>query len=98
MQVYDSVDEYIEAFSDLLETADFYETESARTTDRFGRMAHVFSTFEGRTRPTDAEPRVRGINSIQLMHDGERWWLVNIIWEGERPERPLPKKYLKTEE
>jgi hypothetical protein len=36
-----------------------------------------------------------GINSIQLIFDGNRWWIVNIYWTGETKENPIPKKYLK---
>jgi hypothetical protein len=36
----------------------------------------------------------RGINSFQLMFDGERWWVVSIMWEAEAPNRPIPEKYL----
>jgi len=39
---------------------------------------------------------MRGINSIQLMHDGRRWWVVSIFWEPESPPTPIPEKYLKS--
>ncbi|HEX8338140.1 MAG TPA: hypothetical protein VF621_15590 [Pyrinomonadaceae bacterium] len=41
-----------------------------------------------------AEPR--GINSIQLMHDGRRWRLLSIFWEAETPGTPIPEKYLES--
>jgi len=34
------------------------------------------------------------VNSIQLMNDGERWWVVSIYWLGETERMPLPKNYL----
>lgn len=36
----------------------------------------------------------RGINSIQLMKDGNRWWVVTIFWDSERPGNEIPAKYL----
>ena len=36
---------------------------------------------------------MRGINSIQLIFDGRRWWIVTIYWEHESPEHPIPAKY-----
>jgi len=36
-----------------------------------------------------------GCNSIQLMNDGARWWIVSIYWTGETPANLIPKKYLK---
>jgi hypothetical protein len=37
---------------------------------------------------------MRGINSIQLWNDGKRWWIVNIFWQSETPDNPIPEKYL----
>jgi len=37
---------------------------------------------------------MRGINSIQLLNDGERWWIINIYWAQESQEHLIPKKYL----
>ena len=90
-----TVDEYIERASGLFEKAGFYETEAARVTEQFGQIAHVFSTYESRHAPGDAKPFQRGINSIQLMNDGTRWWVVTIFWQGEDEKNPLPEKYLK---
>ena len=58
-------------------------------------MAHVFSTYEAYKSASDQKPFMRGINSIQLIFDGNRWWIVNIYWTGETKENPIPKKYLK---
>jgi hypothetical protein len=72
----------------------FYEKEIARRTEQFGRIAHVWSTYESRHSPDDPEPFMRGINSIQLFYDGGRWWIVSIYWQQESPECPIPGKYL----
>ena len=71
----------------------FYETEVHRVTERFGPIAHVWSTYEGRRTP--AGPAfLRGINSIELFWDGKRWWISNAIWTDETKENPVPKEYL----
>jgi hypothetical protein len=72
----------------------FYETEIARRTEQFGGIAHAWSTYESRHAPEDPEPFMRGINSIQLFHDGARWWIVNIFWQHETADHPLPDRYL----
>lgn len=90
-----TVDEYIKHASGFFEKEGFYERESARQTEQFGQIAHVFSTYESRHAPDDAKPFQRGINSIQLMNDGKRWWVVTIFWQGEDDKTPLPEKYLK---
>ena len=72
----------------------FFEKEIARRTEQFGHIAHVWSTYESRHSEEDPEPFMRGINSIQLFHDGTRWWIVNIYWQQESVEDPIPEKYL----
>ena len=71
----------------------FYEVEAARRVERYGSIAHAWSTYESRLDPSE-EPFMRGINSIQLIHDGTRWWIVSIFWQHESPEVPLPDAYL----
>ena len=72
----------------------FYEKEIARRTEQFGRIAHVWSTYESRHKNDDPKPFMRGINSIQLFYDGSRWWIVTIYWQHESPEHPIPEIYL----
>lgn len=90
------VEDYIRRSGPLLERNGFFEREIARTTERYGHIAHVFSTYAARQREEDAEPFMRGINSIQAMHDGTRWWIVTVYWEQERPDTPLPERYLRS--
>jgi hypothetical protein len=89
------VEEYIVRAEPLFQKEGFFEKESARKTEMFGHIAHVFSTYESRHSPDDAKPFQRGINSFQLMNDGSRWWIVTIFWQGEDEKNPIPEKYLK---
>ena len=88
------VEEYIARVQPYFEKEGFYEKEIARRTEQFGQIAHVWSTYESRHSPDDPEPFMRGINSIQLFNDGERWWIVTVYWQHESPEHPIPPKYL----
>lgn len=90
-----TVDDYATANSKFLEENGFFEKEVSRRTENFGNIAHVFSTYESRHKAEDAKPFARGINSIQLMNDGKRWWIVTVFWQGEGPDNPLPEKYLR---
>lgn len=72
----------------------FFEKEIARRTEQFGHIAHVWSTYESRHNADDPKPFMRGINSIQLFYDGTRWWILNIYWQQESPEHPIPEEYL----
>jgi hypothetical protein len=87
-----SVDEYIATSGPVLVRVGFSETEVARREERFGSVAHVWSTYAGGAE--DGSFSVRGINSIQLLHDGERWWIVSVYWQAEQPDLPLPARYL----
>ena len=91
-----TVEDYISRSAPYLESQGFFETETARKTDAFGNIAHVFSTYDSRHKADDAKPFARGINSIQLLNDGKRWWIVTVYWQGEDEKNPLPEKYLKT--
>lgn len=85
---------YIATTTPFFHDRGFFEWEVARRTDRFGNIAQVFSTYEARYDLHDPAPFKRGINSIQLFHDGQRWWIVNMLWDNEREDNPLPEKYL----
>jgi hypothetical protein len=90
-----SIEEYIERSTPLMEKGGFFEREMARRTETYGNIAHVFSTYQSFLKEGDKKPFERGINSFQLVNDGKRWWILAIMWQGETPESPLPKKYLK---
>jgi hypothetical protein len=72
----------------------FFEKEIGRRTEQFGHIAHVWSTYESRHNVDDPEPFMRGINSIQLFYDGNRWWIVTVYWQQESTAHPIPEKYL----
>jgi len=88
------VESYIARVEPLLQQG-FYETEVARHTERFGRIVHVWSTYESRHDPGEAAPFMRGINSFQLFNDGKRWWILSVYWQHENAEHPIPEKYLR---
>lgn len=86
--------EYQERSGEYFLKEGFFENTIANKIDRFGQVAQVFSTYESR-HEKGAKPFARGINSIQLLNDGKRWWVVSILWDSERPDNPIPAQYLK---
>ena len=90
-----SVESYISRVEGYFQTNGFYEVEIARRTEQFGRIAHAFSTYESRHSPDDPKPFMRGMNSIQLYHDGRRWWILTVFWQHEEFGGPIPYKYLR---
>jgi hypothetical protein len=87
-------EEYVENSGKWLVENEFHEIEISRKNDIFSSVTHVFSTYEAKHSQSDPEPFMRGINSIKLLNDGSRWWILNIYWRQEGPNNPIPKKYL----
>lgn len=89
-----TVNDYITGSGKWLVENGFFEKEIHRTADIFGNIIQVFSTYESFHSESDDKPFARGINSIQLLNDGNRWWIINIYWTGETPDNPIAKQYL----
>lgn len=89
-----TVDEYVRRSGPMLEQQGFFEQEIARRSEQFGDFAHVWSTYAGRRALSDAEPFLRGINSIQLVRQDGRWWVLHVLWQQEADAGPIPKEYL----
>lgn len=87
-------EDYVTRAGPQLERDGFHEIEIASTSERYGSVVHVFSTYEARRASTDAEPFMRGINSFQLFFDGTRWWVLSIYWRAEDDSLPIPDEYL----
>ena len=89
-----TIDGYIARASSRMATMGFYERSIHNETEQYGNIIQVWSTYESRHAPTDATPFARGINSFQLLKDGDRYWIVNIFWDAETPDHPIPAQYL----
>ncbi|MHC4947611.1 MAG: nuclear transport factor 2 family protein [Planctomycetota bacterium] len=88
-------DEFIALNGRYFEQTGYDERQIACRVDTYGTIAHALSTYEARRNAGDAAPYARGLNSIQLVHDGQRWWIASVMWEYERPGGdPLPERYL----
>ena len=80
-----TLEEYSADTSPFFEANDFYEVETSRRIDLFGNIAHVWSAYEARRSPDDADVERRGINSIQLFRDPDRGWrIIHMIWDNAR--------------
>nr|WP_315475961.1 hypothetical protein [uncultured Undibacterium sp.] len=87
-----SVSDYIANSGPALIETGFREKELSRKTEQWGELAQVFTTYE--TILDKDKTTKRGINSVQLMYDGKRWWIISLLFEAERPSLTLPDKYL----
>jgi hypothetical protein len=89
-----NIDDYIGRTTAAIESGKlpaFCERELNRRTEVFADLAQVFSTYE---RSAEAGELRRGINSMQLVKDGSRWWIVSLSWSDESDDGPLPSRYL----
>ncbi|MGA7158134.1 MAG: hypothetical protein WBY53_14875 [Acidobacteriaceae bacterium] len=91
-----TIDGYIARASSRMEADGFFEHSIHNDTEQFGNIVQVWSTYESRHAATDPAPFARGINSFQLLKDGNRYWIVNIFWDAESPAHPIPAQYLPT--
>ncbi len=89
-----TVDGYIARSSGRMTNDGFFERSIHNETEQFGNIVQVWSTYESRHNLDDAAPFARGINSFQLLKDGDRYWVVNIFWDSENPTKPIPAAYL----
>lgn len=87
-------EQYIVEAGARLERDGFFEREIGRKQERFGNIVHVMSAYDSKRTLADATPFARGINSIQLWFDGQRWWVVTIYWQAETGDAPIPADYL----
>ena len=84
--------EFVDRTDRGLVTNGFYENEIHRVTRKFGNTTHVLSTYE--MKDGAGRPLGRGVNSIQLFWDGDRWWISGVAWDDERPDNPIPPELL----
>jgi len=89
------VDGFIQDWKDFfrdaeLEDKGFYETIAALEVTEFGGLAHAFVIFEPRVGAAEPPRRVRGLDSIELSWDGERWWIASITTDFEGPGKTIP--------
>ena len=88
-----SMEDYI-ARSSNGAPASFYEIPIAYEMQTFGRMTHVYESY-GLHHTKDDQPYVRGVNSWELLFDGTRFYVLQVYWDTERPDNPLPARLQK---
>lgn len=89
-----SIEEFAEAADEYYRKSGFWEREIACRIEVFGNIAHQFSTYESRFEREESEPVSRGINSIQMIRSANRWLIVNLVFDIERPDTSIPGRYL----
>ncbi len=78
-----SPEDYIRRVEPIFAVESFWERETHRECETFGRVAHVLSHYESLRDPKDP-PFETGVNSVQLFYDDSRWWILNVVWNTAR--------------
>lgn len=89
-----SVEDYVARTNPFFAKEGFYESAVANLVEQWAQIASVFSTYESRHAKGE-KPFARGINILQLFNDGQRWWVLNVLWQNESEKDPLPERLLK---
>ena len=89
-----TIDDYIARASPHFEADGFYEHGTHNVVEQFGNIVSVFSTYESRHNLAETQPFARGINTIELLRDGDRYWIEQVYWDSERDGSPIPARYL----
>ena len=85
--------EYLDESDDFLVKQGFTEVELGRKIERFGNVATVLSSYEGKLAST-GKVVTRGVNIFSVYFDGKRWWIQTMLWDEEGPGNPIPTELL----
>jgi hypothetical protein len=91
-QVTMTVQEFHKETDEMVFSTAFYESEVNREVRIFGSIAHVWSTYETRLEK-NGEIERRGINSIQLIFENNRWYIISWTFCGETDQNKIPKTF-----
>ena len=91
-QVTSTLDAFHQETDDLVFNTAFYEDEVNREVRIFGNIAQVWSTYETRFEKEGKVER-RGINSIQLVFENNRWYIISWVFRGEDDQTRIPKTF-----
>lgn len=80
-----TVDDFIHRVEGIFARESFWERETRRELEVFGRIAHVLSYYESLHDPKGS-PFTSGKKTMQLYFDDKRWWIVSAMWNTERAE------------
>jgi hypothetical protein len=81
--------EYIQKISKPGEKG-FYECEVKREVKIYDRFATVYSIVESRFDAKAVQPKLTGINSIQLYKDVDEWKIISVYYHIDKMDRPIP--------
>src|SRR6201987_5837123 len=85
--------EFVDAADESTVKEGFTERELAHKIERYGNVATVLSSYEGKNAST-GKVVTRGVNIFQLYFEGKRWGTLSVVWDEEPPANPIPPEFL----
>ena len=85
--------EFVDVADESTVKEGFTEREVGHKIERYGNVATVLSSYEGKNAST-GKVVTRGVNIFQLYFDGKRWWILSMVWDQETPANPIPPDLL----
>jgi len=77
-----NVDQFTALNDKLFGQRGFFEVEIRQEVKTFGHVAHVWSAYASSER-AGGQPYAYGINSFQMLNDGQRWCVLSATWDGD---------------
>ena len=87
--------EYADEADGHLVSEGFVEKEVAHRIYRFGNVATVLSSYEGKF--ASGKLYSRGVNIYQVYYAGNRWWISSTSWDAESYINDIPPELLPKE-
>lgn len=86
-----TLEEFVRIGMKYYEEDGFIEYPLKTIIHEYNGIANVFQSYYAKELDIEEE----GVNSLQLIFDGERWWITSILWTSNMNGVELPKKYKK---
>lgn len=88
-----TLNEYIGQVDEYFTVNGFFEKEIGRSVHEYRDIAQVFSAYDAKLATNQASYH-RGVKSLQLVFDKDRWWIVNVLYNNESQRNPIPNELL----
>jgi hypothetical protein len=86
--------EYVDMMDEYSVHTGFVDKPLGCITNKRKYVASVTCGYEGREGSKVTE---RGVDIFQLYNDGQRWWILSVVWDKEEPGNPIPVELLSGE-
>ncbi len=87
IQFTSSLEQFVRQGRAYYENDGFIEYELKKEVNEYNGIANAFQSYYAK----EKEHEELGVNSYQLIWDGNRWWISNILWTNNVNGAELPK-------